>query len=456
MELQHCSSLIIRCTTMSHRTPRLLVLEDRLAPAIATWDGGGADSNWMTAANWVGDVAPIRAMIFFSRWCSRLANVNDFAADTAFGQIHISGPGYTLSGNAVNLGGGILVDSTSPTPSTTISLPLALTADQSFSSNFSSPTTFTAGIDLNGFELMLHCEFTSSMTISAAISGSGQLIDSSTGTLNLTGANTYTGTTTSTAEQPVVSNMLPGPVVMNSGSSLSGLGRVGPLTNNGGIIHPGLVSADLSIVQPGTITTSDLVLQGNFADLSLAVTNQGKSKLDVHGTVQVGGSIFVQYQVGQHPIHVGDVFTIIQNDGTDPVGGTFLNSPEGAIVQQGAIPLRISYHGGDGNDVTLTAVSQTTFAVAAGAGGAPIVNVYNPDGGLVRSFMAYDAAFRGGVHVTVADVTGDFVPDVITAPGTGGGPIVRIWEARRGRWSGSSRLTIRISAAASGWRRPAS
>ena len=89
----------------------------------------------------------------------------------------------------------------------------------------------------------------------------------------------------------------------------------------------------------------------------------------MQGTVHLGGSLFIAYQGGQRAIHVGDVFTIIQNDGTDPVVGTFLNSPEGAIVSQGAIPLRISYHGGDGNDVTLTAVSQTTFAVAAGAGG---------------------------------------------------------------------------------------
>ena len=46
--------------------------------------------------------------------------------------------------------------------------------------------------------------------------------------------------------------------------------------------------------------------------------------------------------------------------------------------------------------------------------------------------MAYEPAFHGGVHVTVADVTGDFVPDVITAPGPGGGPVVRIWDGATG------------------------
>ena len=41
-------------------------LEDRLTPAIATWDGGGADNNWTTAVNWVGDVGPQRAMTLSS------------------------------------------------------------------------------------------------------------------------------------------------------------------------------------------------------------------------------------------------------------------------------------------------------------------------------------------------------------------------------------------------------
>jgi hypothetical protein len=46
--------------------------------------------------------------------------------------------------------------------------------------------------------------------------------------------------------------------------------------------------------------------------------------------------------------------------------------------------------------------------------------------------MAYEPAFHGGVHVAVADVTGDLVPDVITAPGNGGGPVVRIWDGATG------------------------
>src|SRR5205823_6602530 len=40
--------------------------------------------------------------------------------------------------------------------------------------------------------------------------------------------------------------------------------------------------------------------------------------------------------------------------------------------------------------------------------------------------------FRGGVHVATADVNGDGQDDVITAPGNGGGPLVRVWDGNTG------------------------
>src|SRR5205085_8819383 len=48
------------------------------------------------------------------------------------------------------------------------------------------------------------------------------------------------------------------------------------------------------------------------------------------------------------------------------------------------------------------------------------------------SIMAYDVSVRGGVHVAVGDVNGDGVPDVITAPGPGGGPHVEVFNGRNG------------------------
>jgi hypothetical protein len=68
------------------------------------------------------------------------------------------------------------------------------------------------------------------------------------------------------------------------------------------------------------------------------------------------------------------------------------------------------------------------LVTGADFGGGPQVNVYNFQGVLSFAFYAYNKNFRGGVRVAVADVTGDGIPDVITAPGPGGGPDVRVFD----------------------------
>src|SRR5437867_4483494 len=113
---------------------RLDRLEARLAPAVATWDGGGADNKWTTAANWVGDVVPQPGDgLVFPAGAARLGNVNDFPAGTAFHSLKIIGPTYRLTGNAIALAAGLSVEGAiSPGPGTTpeIGLPLTLTGDQ--------------------------------------------------------------------------------------------------------------------------------------------------------------------------------------------------------------------------------------------------------------------------------------------------------------------------------------
>jgi hypothetical protein len=131
-------------------------------------------------------------------------------------------------------------------------------------------------------------------------------------------------------------------------------------------------------------------------------------------------------------LRAGDVYTIIDNDGTDPVVLGAGAQPEGSVLTTSGGDVRLSYHGGDGNDITLTVVTHVALAVGAGPGGVPQVNVYNTDGSLLRSFLAYEATFRGGVNVATADVTNDGVPDTITAPGFGGGPVIRIWDGMTG------------------------
>jgi hypothetical protein len=71
------------------------------------------------------------------------------------------------------------------------------------------------------------------------------------------------------------------------------------------------------------------------------------------------------------------------------------------------------------------------LAAGADGGGLPQVRLFDALTGSVKGdFLAYDSAFRGGVHVAVGDVNGDGVPDYVTAPGVGGGPHIKAFNGR--------------------------
>src|SRR5439155_11265800 len=117
---------------------RLERLENRLAPAVATWDGGGADNRWTTAANWAGDIAPNAGDdLVFPAVAAKLTTINDFPAGTAVGSLRIAMVDYRLSGNAIALAGGMVFPppaATDPTGVPIVGLPITLTADQMFKS----------------------------------------------------------------------------------------------------------------------------------------------------------------------------------------------------------------------------------------------------------------------------------------------------------------------------------
>jgi len=77
--------------------------------------------------------------------------------------------------------------------------------------------------------------------------------------------------------------------------------------------------------------------------------------------------------------------------------------------------------------------SSSILAVGADAGGGPRVTVTDRStGAVLQDFYAYDPSFTGGVRVAVGDLNGDGTPDVVTAPGAGGGPRVRVFDGKTG------------------------
>ncbi|OWK40626.1 hypothetical protein FRUB_05545 [Fimbriiglobus ruber] len=82
--------------------------------------------------------------------------------------------------------------------------------------------------------------------------------------------------------------------------------------------------------------------------------------------------------------------------------------------------------------------SDALIVVGAGAGNLPLVQVFDRATGQLRlSFLAYDSSFRGGVNVALGDVNGDGVPDIITAPASGGGPNIRVFDGATGQMIGN-------------------
>src|SRR4051812_26213713 len=89
---------------MTRRRLAVHRLEDRLTPAIATWDGGGANNLWSTPQNWAGDIAPNPGDdLVFPASAAQTTNVNDLAADTSYRVLNINAGGYQISGNALQL-----------------------------------------------------------------------------------------------------------------------------------------------------------------------------------------------------------------------------------------------------------------------------------------------------------------------------------------------------------------
>ncbi|MBX9579208.1 MAG: VCBS repeat-containing protein [Gemmataceae bacterium] len=71
---------------------------------------------------------------------------------------------------------------------------------------------------------------------------------------------------------------------------------------------------------------------------------------------------------------------------------------------------------------------ENNIVMGTGAGGGPVVQIFNLAGQSLGAFFAYDPGMRQGVDVAVGDVNGDGLDEIITAPGPGGGPNVKVFD----------------------------
>jgi glucose/arabinose dehydrogenase len=111
-------------------------------------------------------------------------------------------------------------------------------------------------------------------------------------------------------------------------------------------------------------------------------------------------------------------------------GGDLLYLARGVGPGQGAV-YSIRFNGGSG---PFAGAGQSVVVAGTGAGGGPTVAVFDAaTGTALARFFAFDPAFKGGVRVATADVSGDRVPDLVAGAGPGGGPHVRVFDGATGQ-----------------------
>jgi hypothetical protein len=147
-------------------------------------------------------------------------------------------------------------------------------------------------------------------------------------------------------------------VTVNEAATLQGDGTVAGalVVNAGGTVAPGL--------SPGILATGSVSFSpGSTFSVELNGTAAGTEhdQLAVTGAVDLGGATLVT-TLGYTPA-AGDRLVILANDDTDRITGIFNGLPEGAALDVDGRPFRISYQGGDGNDVVLIA-GRTAVAAA--------------------------------------------------------------------------------------------
>lgn len=142
-------------------------------------------------------------------------------------------------------------------------------------------------------------------------------------------------------------------------------GSVGTLEQKGGTLAPGFDLMDRA--QTSLAGTS--ILRGNYQldtpgtleiELFGTTPGTGYDQLRVLGSVDLAGSLDVKLGFESQ---IGELFTVLDNDLTDAVGGQFAGLTEMGTFDESYLDytyeFRISYLGGTGNDVTLTVVNKT-------------------------------------------------------------------------------------------------
>lgn len=270
---------------------------DAVPALVRTWNGGApTDLLWSGAANWSPNAVPTAGsvLVFGGIATTDVATVNDIGGN--FSEIRFGGSvgGFSISpltvnGNVLTVSDGITA--THSGAACTLSNNLSLGGNQTFSLLGSSNLNITGAVGLSGFDLTTRCDpasGTPQLNLDARLSGTGNLIKSGSGLVQLggtgTASNSYTGTTTVLAGElrltrgtiVAPANCIPGALIIGGGVNPASITS----SQNEKIADTAAVSVNLngSFLPGGDETVGSLNLNGG-------IVNAGTKTLTIRGAI---------------------------------------------------------------------------------------------------------------------------------------------------------------------------
>ncbi len=185
------------------------------------------------------------------------------------------------------------------------------------------------------------------------------------GELVYEGTASYTGTTQVNAGTLLVNGTLVNGTAVTDVTVGNGaiLGGQGTIQGNTRMLVGSRLSAGSPVSNTGRLNTANITFAAGaeFVAQVNADTTQGADydQMNVTGAVDISNVTLVTSglipRVSQREI------VLIRNDGTDAIVGTFAGLAEASIVNINGVNFRLSYIGGDGNDVILSADTYVTL-----------------------------------------------------------------------------------------------
>ncbi|MEQ1858792.1 MAG: autotransporter-associated beta strand repeat-containing protein [Chthoniobacteraceae bacterium] len=337
----------------------------------ASAGGGSAGSHGITITGTGSEVTSVTAAIVLTGQPKAFSNNSYSVYILSGGKVASTSGDITLAGRDSSRTGNLAINYSSTVPISTSGTITLIGGGGSTGSGMSLTgglISGTAGVTIrpgpgNAIDLGTAADNTNSLGLSDAELD----IITTAGTLTIGDSASGAITVTAAISRPASTN-----VALTGGSSI--IFNPGTLNTSGGTLAltPG-ASGSVQPITSGTEVTASSVSFESGADLAIAINGTTLDtqyrQLNVVGGVNLTGVDLVLS--GSHVPVGGQTFTIVENDGTDAITGTFNGLAQGATITGflgSALSATISYTGGSGNDVVLTAVAPPETDVSLSGG----------------------------------------------------------------------------------------